>query len=162
MSTPAGADDPWARRAWELRASCRDQDAEVWFSRRTQERALAICAACPVLSACRGAVLEREAGLPRCHREGIVAGLTGAQRYALDRRAPSGGRLEPSARPDARDRPRTAAPAPCGTRAAYQRHLRKGEPVDDACRTANARGAGHYRRTGSTRRAPSGAPAPRR
>ena len=27
--------------------------------------------------------------------------------------------------------------APCGTPAAYQRHLRHGEPVDDACRRAN-------------------------
>ncbi|RSM85092.1 hypothetical protein DMH25_45045, partial [Streptomyces sp. WAC 01325] len=41
-------------------------------------------------------------------------------------------------------------PAPCGTRAAYQRHLRRGEPVDEACRAANAREAGRYRRTGST------------
>ncbi|KUN17301.1 hypothetical protein AQJ23_40885 [Streptomyces antibioticus] len=41
--------------------------------------------------------------------------------------------------------------APCGTRAAYQRHLRRGEFVDEACRDANARGAGRYRRTGSTR-----------
>lgn len=35
------------------------------------------------------------------------------------------------------------APGPslavCGTRAAYNRHLRYGEPVDDACRAANAR-----------------------
>lgn len=28
-------------------------------------------------------------------------------------------------------------PSPCGTKAAYERHLRKGEPVDDACRRAN-------------------------
>lgn len=28
-------------------------------------------------------------------------------------------------------------PAPCGTKAAYERHLRKKEPVDDACRRAN-------------------------
>ncbi|MFI0768580.1 hypothetical protein ACH4TQ_27390 [Streptomyces sp. NPDC021218] len=27
--------------------------------------------------------------------------------------------------------------APCGTVSAYQRHVRKGEPIDDACRTAN-------------------------
>lgn len=28
-------------------------------------------------------------------------------------------------------------PAPCGTKAAYERHLRRDEPVDDACRRAN-------------------------
>lgn len=27
--------------------------------------------------------------------------------------------------------------APCGTLAAYQRHMRKHEPIDDACRQAN-------------------------
>jgi hypothetical protein len=26
--------------------------------------------------------------------------------------------------------------APCGTRAAYDRHFRRGEPVDEACRLA--------------------------
>lgn len=28
-------------------------------------------------------------------------------------------------------------PAPCGTKSAYERHLRNDEPVDDACRRAN-------------------------
>lgn len=28
-------------------------------------------------------------------------------------------------------------PAPCGSYSAYKRHLRKGEPVDDACRRAS-------------------------
>jgi hypothetical protein len=39
---------------------------------------------------------------------------------------------EPPAEPD------TGVP-PCGTYAAYQRHKRKGEPSDDACREANRR-----------------------
>ena len=30
-------------------------------------------------------------------------------------------------------------PAPCGTKAAYERHLRRKEPVDDACRLANTK-----------------------
>lgn len=29
------------------------------------------------------------------------------------------------------------APAPCGTRAAFERHRRNGEPIDPACRDAN-------------------------
>lgn len=28
--------------------------------------------------------------------------------------------------------------APCGTPSAYTRHVKKGEPIDDACRRANA------------------------
>ncbi|MEU7420895.1 WhiB family transcriptional regulator [Streptomyces antibioticus] len=150
--------DDRGSRAWEARAACRFQDAELWFSRRTWARAMAICAACPVLEHCRAAVLRREKGLPRCHRNGVVAGLTGPQRHALDRRAEreAGGGREPQARSPAAPRP--ACPAPCGTRAAYQRHLRRREPVDEACRSANARGAGRYRRTGSTTPRP---PSPR-
>ena len=30
-------------------------------------------------------------------------------------------------------------PAPCGTKAAYERHLRRKEPVDDECRLANTK-----------------------
>ena len=30
-------------------------------------------------------------------------------------------------------------PSPCGTKAAYERHLRHKEPVDDACRLANTK-----------------------
>ncbi|MFI1926964.1 WhiB family transcriptional regulator [Streptomyces sp. NPDC020377] len=140
-------------RAWESRAACRHQDAELWFSRRSSARAVAICATCPVLAHCRAAVLVREKGLPACHREGVIAGLTGPQRHALERRTDRS-RPGPPADPEA-SRTRGGVPrgqlAPCGTRAAYQRHLRLREPVDEACRLANARSAGRYRRTGSTR-----------
>ncbi|MDR6980604.1 hypothetical protein J2X68_007344 [Streptomyces sp. 3330] len=138
-------------RAWETRAACRYQDAELWFSRRSSSRAVAICAACPVLEPCRAAVLLREKGLPKCQRDGVIAGLTGPQRHALERQADP--RPASAAVPEA---PRAAGgvprgqPAPCGTRAAYQRHLRLRESVDEACRLANARSAGRYRRTGST------------
>ncbi|UGS27590.1 hypothetical protein K8F61_05215 [Microbacterium resistens] len=37
--------------------------------------------------------------------------------------------------------------APCGTRTAYKRHQRRGEPVDEACRAANA----EYQRSKSGR-----------
>ncbi|MFC8348998.1 WhiB family transcriptional regulator [Streptomyces sp. NPDC057280] len=233
MSLRAPTAETWAdagSRAWETSAACRGQDADLWFTQRYTSTALAICAACPVLDPCRTAVLHRERSLPRCDRQGIIAGLTGAQRHALaqtadgpprrntepppappdddvpptptpdrstgpSRRPPTGSRRpHPAARPlrAAAPPPRTAAAppprtatgppsvrvddpvppetppsgdgpygrdardprprlAPCGTRAAYQRHLRRGEFVDEACRDANARGAGRYRRTGSTR-----------
>ncbi|MFD7935610.1 WhiB family transcriptional regulator [Streptomyces sp. NPDC059755] len=140
-------------RAWESRAACRYQDAELWFSRRSSSRAVAICAACPVLAPCRAAVLLREKGLPKCRREGVIAGLTGPQRHALERQTDRP-RPEPPAdlgAPRAPGGVPRGQPAPCGTRAAYQRHLRLREPVDEACRRANARSAGRYRRTGSTR-----------
>ncbi|WP_371668815.1 WhiB family transcriptional regulator [Streptomyces sp. NBC_00289] len=151
--TGAGEGADGGTRAWESSAACRHQDAELWFSRRSSSRAVAICADCPVLAHCRAAVLVRERGLPKCHRDGVIAGLTGPQRYALERQSDQS-RQGPPAAPE---EPRTPAgvprgqPAPCGTRAAYQRHLRLREPVDEACRLANARSAGRYRRTGSTR-----------
>lgn len=148
----AGAGDGGSR-AWEASAACRLQDADLWFSRRSSSRAVAVCAACPVLAQCRAAVLTREKGLPECHRDGVIAGLTGPQRYALEHQA-DGAWAEPAAVPGPPRAPAPAPrgrPAPCGTRAAYQRHLRLREPVDEACRLANARSAGRYRRTGTTR-----------
>ncbi|WP_062641544.1 WhiB family transcriptional regulator [Streptomyces maremycinicus] len=147
-------------RAWESRAACRYQDAELWFSRRSSSRAVAICATCPVLDPCRAAVLLREKGLPKCQRDGVIAGLTGAQRHALECQADRP-RPVPPAGPEAPRAPGgvpRGQPAPCGTRAAYQRHLRLREPVDEACRVANARSAGRYRRTGSTRGRDEAAP----
>ncbi|MFC7911457.1 WhiB family transcriptional regulator [Streptomyces nigra] len=235
--TPAVSDG--GSRIWELRAACREWDADLWFTRRTWPLAVAICTLCPVLEPCRAAVLRRERGLPRCRRQGVVAGLTGPQRHALEQAAhgspvpaePPGG-PSASARPAAAPRPAPAAvpepepsrpgealptaavaadrppptaavpsadtppdpappeasrpgpdeappppsppdrrtsergdapsrirPAPCGTRAAYQRHLRRGEPVDAACRAANTYEAGRYRRTGTTRARPPRPPA---
>ncbi|MFI8536064.1 WhiB family transcriptional regulator [Streptomyces aquilus] len=84
LRTPTA--ETWAdagSRAWETRAACRGQDADLWFTQRYTSTALAICAACPVLDPCRAAVLHRERSLPRCDRQGIIAGLTGAQRHAL-------------------------------------------------------------------------------
>ncbi|MFF4909073.1 WhiB family transcriptional regulator [Streptomyces sp. NPDC001260] len=136
--------------SWESYAVCRHHDPDLWFSRRTAATAIAICRTCPVLPACRTAMQRREDGLPPNHRQGIVAGLTPSQRYRLERTARR--RPVPVLPPDPVPRTRkTHVPAPCGTRAAYQRHLRRREPVDEACRAANARSAGHYRRTGSTR-----------
>jgi hypothetical protein len=140
-------------RAWELNARCRNEDPELWFSDRTRAIAMALCHSCEVLRECRAAVLRREDGLPKCDRGGIVAGLTGDQRHALENRL----KTIPALPPEEPSRTVPTQPvrvrgeqAPCGTRSAYQRHVRRGEPVDDACRAANARSAGQYRRTGTT------------
>ena len=50
-------------------------------------------------------------------------------------------------------------PAPCGTKAAYERHLRKKEPVDDACRRANTVSK-RQQRDDSRRPAPDKEPEP--
>lgn len=57
-------------------------------------------------------------------------------------------------RPDrvARLRPdREPGLAPCGTRTAYNRHRRRGEPVDEACRLANNESAARRRRRAAGR-----------
>lgn len=43
---------------------------------------------------------------------------------------------------------------PCGTDAAYQRHRRCGEPVDDACRRAHSAGNAAYWKSGAQRPKP--------
>jgi hypothetical protein len=43
-------------------------------------------------------------------------------------------------------RPQERRLAECGTRSAYQRHVKRGEPVDEACRAANRRAWADYRR----------------
>ncbi|MEU9874761.1 WhiB family transcriptional regulator [Streptomyces phaeochromogenes] len=143
-------------RAWELNALCRNEDPELWFAGRTRAIARALCHSCEVLEECRAAVMRREAGLPKCDRGGIVAGLTGPQRHALEKRLKRGPVLPPESPPPPGTPLLRSEPAPCGTRSAYQRHVRRGEPVDDACRAANARGASQYRRTGTTRLRPTG------
>lgn len=45
-----------------------------------------------------------------------------------------------------------ADPKPCGTNAAYRRHLRHGEPACESCRQANARRTtDYYKRAGRDR-----------
>lgn len=41
--------------------------------------------------------------------------------------------------------------AECGTRSAYSRHVKNGEPIDDACRRANTDADNRLRRTGTTK-----------
>ncbi|MEU0332183.1 WhiB family transcriptional regulator [Streptomyces sp. NPDC006193] len=135
-------------REWELRALCRGYDPEIWFSTETVAQAKALCMQeCPVQEECLEATLARESQTADTSRAGIFAGLTGAQRAAVA--AERRGQLPVAATtaPPGSGRP----PAPCGTRSAYNRHLRKGEPVDAACRAANNRAYAEYRATGSTK-----------
>jgi hypothetical protein len=136
------------QREWELKAACRTQDPELWFSKKSWSRARKICTdECPVLDECLAAILAREALTPDSLRCGIVAGLTGAQRAKLA----AGQRAESKAAKPQKPPGSGRKPSPCGTEGAYQRHVRKGEPIDQPCKDAHALAHREYRRTGSTR-----------
>ncbi|MGQ4358521.1 WhiB family transcriptional regulator [Streptomyces sp. SAS_272] len=139
-------------REWELRAICRGYDPEMWFSisKPLTAEAKRLCTqSCPVREECLEAILSREAETAETCRAGIVAGLTGRQRAALDRarRREQGAVKKKPAKPKGAGRPLS----PCGTEGGYQRHVRKKEPVDQACKDAHALAHREYRRTGSTR-----------
>ncbi|WP_327230836.1 WhiB family transcriptional regulator [Streptomyces murinus] len=72
-------------REWELLAICRNADPEVFFSDRKKKLARAICGRCPVSDDCLASTLKREQGLARAARVGIAAGLSGEQRWDLER-----------------------------------------------------------------------------
>lgn len=134
-------------REWELKAVCRSMDPDIWFSKATWTRAKKICmGVCPVREECLEAILARESQTPASLRAGIVAGLTGAQRV---KHSDVAGAAKKAAKPKT---PGPGRPlAPCGTKSAYERHRRKGEPIDQACRDAHALANREYRRTGSTK-----------
>ncbi|MBK3631606.1 WhiB family transcriptional regulator [Streptomyces sp. MBT97] len=147
-------------REWELKALCKDMDPEIFFSKRTLGLAKQTCRECPVQMACLEAALVREAGVAKAFRIGMVANTTGAQRYAIDKQRKSAkaatAKAETAAEPPRKKptgRPKGSGGdlAPCGTPAAYQRHIRNKEPVDQACKVANADSRRLYRRTGSTK-----------
>ncbi|MFF5984377.1 WhiB family transcriptional regulator [Streptomyces olindensis] len=141
-------------REWELQAACRSVDPDVFFSSEAIGQAQQTCKGCPVRMECLEAALVREDGVPKAFRTGLVAGLTGPQRWkiAQQRKAATEATEKPPAkRPQPKKSPRRQDVAPCGTPAAYQRHIRKKEPVDQACRDAYAASKREYRRTGSTK-----------
>ncbi|MFD3614463.1 WhiB family transcriptional regulator [Streptomyces sp. NPDC058676] len=136
-------------REWELKAACKSEDPDVFFSSKSVGLARQICHDCPVRMECLESAIVREARVAKEFRTGIVAGLTGAQRWAIDQQRKAAAKAEGKASA-VKPRGPGRKPSPCGTRAAYQRHIRKGEPVDQACKDAHALGNREYRRTGST------------
>ncbi|ELP64101.1 transcription factor WhiB [Streptomyces turgidiscabies Car8] len=139
-------------REWELRAACRAADPDTFFSSKSIGLARQLCQGCPVRMECLESALVREDGVAKAFRTGLVAGLTGAQRWAIGKQREVAAKA--GAKP-AKKKPRPKSTrrwnlAPCGTRAAYQRHVRKGEPVDDACRAANNAGKREHARSGTT------------
>ncbi|MGW0869905.1 WhiB family transcriptional regulator [Streptomyces sp. NPDC002740] len=144
-------------REWELQALCRRRDPEQWFSeaKGVKKEAARLCKEmCPVRDECLEAILARESQTADTMRFGIVAGLTGRQRAAIARTRyrEQGAVKKKQPKPKGSGRPLS----PCGTEGGYQRHVRKKEPVDRACKDAHALAHRQHRRTGSTK-----VPAPR-
>ncbi|GGP55592.1 WhiB family transcriptional regulator [Streptomyces abikoensis] len=139
----------------EARAACARPSAqpELWYSSDPEERQAArywCTTACPVLEQCLAETMAKEGNIATRERHGIRGGLDGRQRrrYFLTDIRPEP--VEPRPRKPAKSgRP----PAKCGSEAAYQRHLRLGEPVDEACKTA------HREHRAAQRRARSAEPA---
>lgn len=106
---------------WHAEAACRDHpDPDMWFpgpgvSRRAQ-RAVEICQSCPVQIECAQHAADHGEGF------GIWGGRIKFEPVAVTRRWD----------------PLTLKP--CGTEAAYVRHLRRGERPCQACRDAHSRG----------------------
>lgn len=145
---------------WIQNADCRGLDPNLFVPERYDHTAIRdakkICATCPVQTECRnyGLELHRHFDL-----DGIFGGLTKIERLrllrkeALPRRRQSPLRdnkfpvktRQRSTQKNIRFRPENMKP--CGTTAAYARHLRHKEPPCEACRQAHALWQWNYRKT---------------
>lgn len=121
------------RARWTDYAACVGQDPEIWFAddAATKALALATCAACPVLDACRTYILAAEGNASPSSRFGIAAGMSPkARRTAYERARRAAGQTADPIKP----RGWHYEVAPCGTPAAQTRHRRRGETCA-TCRT---------------------------
>lgn len=123
---------------WEAQAACRNLDPALFYPAKGHveqaDRARAVCAGCPVREACLSATLADEKRLNPSDRDGIRGGLDGRDRYVVQH-----GHMprRTSRRKAAKRRPAREL-VPCGTLTAHRRHLRRGEPIDEACREAKS------------------------
>lgn len=120
--------------SWRLRALCRGAaDLFDVESGPKARQAKSYCSRCPVKQGCLEAAMAEEVGDSN-RRAGIRGGLNPKERAGMARRL----REQVRTGADAPNPPGigTRPLAPCGTKAAYDRHLRRNEPVDEACRQA--------------------------
>jgi hypothetical protein len=123
--------------AWTARAACADDDPEMYFDERYLPSNLS-CGRCPLAAECLDLAMKAEGTTAASMRFGVYGGLSTTERAVLARRRVRQPAIAP--RPATRVSSYGPTPtAPCGTRAAYKRHLRHGEPPCEACRTAEAR-----------------------
>lgn len=120
---------------WRDEAVCADlPDVDLMFPDPSDKNGVAyarrVCAGCTVRDACLTAAIAVEGGRSPDSRFGIWAGTTPGQRYHLARGLRG---TKPASAPRGSGR----AKSPCGTPAAYDRHCRDGEEIDDDCRAAH-------------------------
>lgn len=131
------AGDRMTDRDWVTRAACRGEDPELFFPERGRdpriETAFSICERCPVPDEC--AVYAQESG--------SEYGIWGGKLQGRDSRLK---------RPTRR-RGYTRDLMPCGTSAAYMRHISHGEEPCMPCRSANAIASAERKRRWRERRA---------
>jgi hypothetical protein len=122
--------------AWIRDASCVSTDPDEWYPGAGNGAGYlrAICDDCPVRTECLAYVMEHE---PNSARYGIWAGLNPKERRALYRKQRAREQAAAGVPAPARTRPSGRAPARCGTRAAYERHVRNQEPIDAVCEVAH-------------------------
>lgn len=121
-------------RSWRDQAACVGT-GDLMFPEPSDRRGISaakkVCAACPVMNVCLVEAMEDEDGRSKANRFGVRGGRDTGQRYAMYRRiapAPVKQREYTGGKPL----------APCGTQGAYDRHIRRKEPIDEACRKAHA------------------------
>lgn len=147
---------------WVVRGACRGMDPDVFSSSIREREAKQVCLTCEVRSACLAWIMKTESGQSVFYRDGVVAALTARERTILDPDAPN-----PPERQDAPASPKQQAPrqrapkkpkalprelAKCGTNAAYRRHVKAGEPIDDACREAHTEATRQVRHAAEDRK----------
>jgi WhiB family transcriptional regulator, redox-sensing transcriptional regulator len=128
LMDPAAIDGPMLleevvhRPQWMASAACRDEPRELFFPGLGESTApaKAICGRCPVRAECLALALADSELL------GVWGGTSVRERKGVRREVK---------RPP---RPRAVGLKPCGTAAAYYRHLKVGEPTCEPCRAAHA------------------------
>jgi hypothetical protein len=124
---------PATGTTWKLKGLCAQTDPDIFFPEKgaPTSRAMAVCMACEVRAQCLEYAMQNN------ERFGVWGGLSESKRRELRKKLPT---PAPAPKP-VTIRPALPRPvhtggnplAPCGTEAAYRRHKRYKEPVDDAC-----------------------------
>jgi hypothetical protein len=124
---------------WRRQAACRGHaNPDIFYAKGTTgasqaelEEAKAICRSCPVQLQCGAWAVETREPF------GTWGGVSQDERRLRLRIRVADGEAEPR---------RGHRPlADCGTESAYDRHVRRGEPIDDACRAAHTRASAERR-----------------
>ncbi|MET9158251.1 WhiB family transcriptional regulator [Streptomyces parvulus] len=119
-------------RDWMTQMACRAEDPALFFDSSREHEARLVCITrCPVRAQCLANVKAAEEGAHCDDRDGVVAGLTGTERWRLDADAT---RRQGEPPPLA-----LQGPEPCGTYTAMLRHLWLNERMDGICWSGEVR-----------------------